>query len=148
MLKFSRTSHVHIVLLKLSNCCCTWRCQTLFHRNYSLTAETSTLLTIRYGRPCMNVFIRERSTAIMNWNSGQFSFGAVLMNIINKDIGQLCKDFRHFFMWKAAISSTPCELIHSHKTCYAWLMYSKSQRYCTLPQKCITTLTFCAQLFC
>ena len=30
MLKFSRTSHVHIVLLKLSNCC-TWRCQLWPH---------------------------------------------------------------------------------------------------------------------
>jgi len=67
--------HLHIILVKLSNCCI----QRL-HWVFGFQTEQITN-QIWYGLPCRNMFTRQASTMLMNWNSSWFT--AILTRILS-----------------------------------------------------------------
>jgi len=65
--KFSRSVHLHIALINLSNC----RVYVRLYSAWIMTSEqpqTLIQLTIRCGRQCTSVFAIRTSTALVNWS--------------------------------------------------------------------------------
>jgi len=125
--KFSSRLHLHIALVKLSNCCVEKR-QTLFHRSRGLkAAHASTQLTIRYGRPCRNVFTRQIFAVLTNWNGCWFTYGASFdCSISNITTDQWCKRLwaQGRLFWAQRVNSQ-----WSYTTCSVWLACSNTQYF-------------------
>ena len=120
----------HFNSFRVTHCTCTsrWWNYELLHRETSLDfwlmnkprSQPSWLSHMTDG-PWRNVFTRQASTVLINWNSGQWLIQLwcnVDQNITgtNTAIDQRCKKIWTRVCVKTIISGTPCELAHSDRT--------------------------------
>jgi len=114
---FSRTVHLHIVLLKLSNC---WleRSQTLFQWSFDIhTAHASNQLTIRYGQPFRNCFTMQTPGVLMNRNWLVQVWCSLDQNVSDTAIDRWCKRLPAYIHAKGAHFKHTMWHTHTHTLC-------------------------------